>query len=382
MFKLTMKEKKFLTSTFVIFLVSFGISFNFLTTSNSSIVHANGCSNETQTEDFLIVDDGIIYQYNMGNLILTNISNPAKPSQISQTDLNLPTSATNFYLEDKIAYFVTFDNELFVYNCENPNDVQKKYQYFFDGCIHDIVVIEDTIYVTQDKNVTIYNSLEYGFTKVAEVTIPCPYYLMYLAVHKGFAYAYYFQEDFAIINVTNPSNPTYNSTWTKNGIRQISHNDNLLFEVRFSSNFRITNISLPGEPEVIGYVNESTSLFSLKDIHYYKQNIYVLYTDGLQIYNATDLNNITEIVEYEIPKSEDQFFISLYVENNYAYINNFKENYLYIIDISDAANPHQVYPIIKPSLSESEIVLIIVSSAVFTTLIVVVAVNVIKNRKK
>ncbi|MHA1461726.1 MAG: hypothetical protein ACTSQ0_01420, partial [Candidatus Heimdallarchaeota archaeon] len=282
MSKMTMKEKKFFSSTFVIFLVSFSISFNFLTTSNSSIVHANNCSNETQSEDFLIVDDGIIYQYKMGNLILTNISNPAKPSQMSQTDLNLPTSATNLYVEDKIAYFVTFDNELFVYNCENPNDVQKKYQYFFDGCIHDIVVIEDTIYVTQDKNVTIYNSLEYGITKVAEVTIPCPYYLMYIAVHKGFAYAYYFQEDFAIINVTNPSNPIYNSTWTKNAIRQISHADDLLFEVRFRSNFRITNISLPGKPEVINYVNDSSTLFFLRDIHYYKQNIYVLYSNGLQ----------------------------------------------------------------------------------------------------
>jgi len=345
---------------------------------------AENCSNETQGEDFIAIEGDVLFQYVGGDLVLTNISTPSKPNQISSNEMTFSRGTTNMFVLNSYVYFVSYDNELTVFDCTNPLDVKIKYSSFFTGCIHDIVVDNGRIYVTEDKNVTIYDDLALGINKVGEVTLLSTYYLMYLAVHDNFAYAYDFQEDLRIVNVTNPAKPEYNSSWAEDGVRQITHNGDVILEFRFGSpDIRILDVSIPGKPEIASYIDISAPFTSLRDAYYYKQHIYALFVDGgLVVYNASDLTNITEITEYQLPSiEENQGFFNMEINNDHIFIGNFYENHLFVVNISDPANPEHVYPLIKTNVDPIKIIAMIIAGTLFTSLLVVRVISFIRYRK-
>jgi len=382
---LNLKERKFYLSCFIIFIFFLPATINgsaLNMDNHSSMYDIMSCTNQGQSEDFTAYEDGILYQYVYGNLVLTNITNPKKPLTISQITIDFPTSTTNFYVADGYAYFVTFDNVLYAYNCSDPTNIVKVYDTEFEYCIRDIVVKDGLMYVTQDKNVTIYNAQKYGIVKIGEVSVPCPYFLMFLVVHKGFAYAYNWQGDFAIVNVTDHTDPIYNSTWSYNSCRIISQIGDYIFEILSGSGFRVTNISIPGEPEIITYVSTNNFLSSEEDIYYFNNYIYLLYDKGLAIYDATDMLNITEVCVFQLPNYENQLFTSLVVVDDYVYITNSKErNQLYIIDVSNPAFPEHIYPF-SAKIDSFEVIFLSVTGAIFVGFIIVIVINVIQNKNK
>jgi hypothetical protein len=382
--ELNLKGKKFYLSTFIIFLIFLATinGSSLIIENNSSLYESTSCTNHSQGEDFTVFEDGILYQYVYGNLVLSNLTNPGKPATISQITIDFTSNPTNFYVSDGYAYFVTFDNELYAYDCSDPTNIVKVYDHEFEGCIRDIVVKDGYMYVTQDKNVTIYEAQIYGVVKVGEVSLPCDYFLMFLVVHEGFAYAYNWQDDFSIVNVTDPTNPTYESAWSYDYGRIISHVGDYLFEILPGSGFRVTNISIPGEPTIVAYVSASHALYSEQDMYYFNNQIYLLYSKGLAIYDATDMTNITEVTVFQLPNYENQLFSSFIVVDDYVYISNSRErNHLYVIDVSNPAFPEHIYPF-SAGINISDVIFFSAIGLLSAGFLAVIIVNIVRSKKK
>jgi len=262
-----------------------------------------------------------------------------------ETVLSFPAVA--IAVSDNLAYVATRSGGVRVLDVTEPNEITEiRHYYEEDSRFNELVVKDDLLYTAAGKNGLVI----FDISDVSESFEPmCHIYGIanttdFIAVENNLAILDINGKGFAIIDVSNPINPTILSNVTIDTVVfDIVINNDLVYAVGFTTGVIIYDISDPENPSEIAHYTDDPGigLLETQDIDIVGDLAYItLGNDGLGIFNITDPQNMA-LVEYHDETVVGRLY-DVQIVNNYGYFVSLDylsfELGVRIFDISNSSN--------------------------------------------
>jgi len=255
---------------------------------------------EEVTLSLFVKEEFLFAGHKSGGFTICNISDPSNLTMISSYSSTASGSGCNIWIEGNTAFIVEREDGL------------------------DIVNITDLEHPTL---ISQYNSGEQ--TDIADIVI-----------YNSIAYIVDFYDDIIILNVTDLEHPEKISAIENSyGSSKLEIFNEILFANEYFGNLNIYNISAQISP-----VKVSTFFGGggVSDIVVEDSIAYIANHNGMEIIDTSIQNPIT-IGHY----SDGLIYMSIFIQNDYAFLSFYGGNYLTIIDISNPNNPSKISSFIE-----------------------------------
>ncbi len=289
------------------------------------------------------------------SVVIVSSFSPQMALQGATQEMVYCSPATAIAVSDNLAYVATETAELRVLNITEPNEITEIWDYYEEvGNFKELVIKEDLLYTTAGKNGLII----FDISDVSESFEPMCHIngiantTGFIAVENNLAILDINGEGFAIIDVSNPTNPNVLSQVdVYTDVYDIFIDNDLVYVVGFTTGVIIYDISDPENPSEIANYNPSEiadytddpgiGFLATQDIDIVGDLAYItLGNYGLGIFNITDPQNMT-LVEYYDETVVGRLY-DVQIVNNYGYFVslNYTSNELgiQIYDISNTSN--------------------------------------------
>jgi len=274
-------------------------------------------------------------------LVVLDISNPALPTPIGQTEV-LPDRVTDVALVGSYAYATDYSSRLWVIDISDPTNPIKMESVHTPGIGKDVAVEGGFAYIACDGGEVSLQVVdvsdptsptEVGFVEKQETGGNIE------AVAIADDYAYVFDSLTAglqVVDVSNPTNPTEVGYYQGlGGGFDVTVVGNYAY-VASANSLEVLDISIPTNPTKVGVVYMSgQDFFGVVVAGNYA---YAVGSGGLRIVDVSSPANPTEVGAYDTPDVAR----GVAVADSYAYVATGNHGGLRVMDISNPPAPTQV----------------------------------------
>ena len=250
-------------------------------------------------------------------------------------------------VSDNLAYVATGTAGLRVLDITKPNEITEIRHYHEEvSSFKELMIKDDLLYTTAGKNGLVI----FDISDVSESFEPMCHIngiantTSFIAVENNLAILDIDGEGFAIIDVSNPTNPnilSHVNVYTD--VYDVFVDNDLVYVVGYTTGVIIYDISDPSSPSVLAHYTNNSVIGTLRtqdiavdgDLAYIALGLY-----GLGIFNITDPQNMT-LVEYYDETVVGRLY-DVQIVNNYGYFISLNyvlnELGIKIYDISNSSN--------------------------------------------
>ncbi|MEJ2627191.1 MAG: chitobiase/beta-hexosaminidase C-terminal domain-containing protein [bacterium] len=282
--------------------------------------------------------DSYLYVANKtGGLRIIDINDPLNPREISSFERPIVScaNAIDVSVVDNYAY-LAFQG-LYIFNIRDPSNPTEVNHLFQSDWIWDVHVSSGYAYLTMPDS---------GFCILDICDPENPVYLSNclnidygsrIYVHNNYAYITDTHTGLYVVDISNPNNPIEVSHINSLGYAWDVHGSGNYIYVSGDNFLFILDIRNPLNPiEISKYTYADVGPSDWEDLYVFGNYAYVTFTyGGLRIIDISDPLNPKKAGYFETSGSAMDIFVS----DNYAYVAN---NDFYIIDISELSNPFEI----------------------------------------
>jgi len=302
----------------------------FLIFSFSQIGMISAITNDTNQSSKIIQNQG--EQKSLLNEITTSSESLGNVSVVNSWDENYATPDEIFVVGDRLYYSNYYEGITIVDISDYENPIVLN-EFAKDKNILDIYVKEDILFIGKENGLEIVNvSTPTEPETIKDFLI---YHVANIEFVEELAYILDFWGNFYIYNMTDLSNPTL-CDWLKiDGVTyDFDIENDILCIGNYTGGFYLYNHSNPKDLEFICQYN-SSGYYSSYIICIEDNYLYVQSEQGFKIFNITDVENPTFVVEYVYSVGHIH---NIEVLNTNAFITDLMIG-IVVMDISDKNNP-------------------------------------------
>lgn len=281
--------------------------------------------------------------------ILFDITDPSQPQIYSE--INFPGDYQNSYFTNNRFYIADLRHGIKIFDFGDSPEEMLLVGQFFDGGFTSDVYVEDSIaYVANGHNGlnVVDVSDPTNPTILSKLNNESAYYYIVTAKDENVFLFNKYTSEIEIYDLSDPVNPlilssnNYSYSTHSAGCRFAIDNSKLYSAVTYSSMFLTSNAII--KVIDISNIHNTHAITSIDyhdlvyDIDVQDDVLFLLDTDGLQIFDVSDPSNFTLLSTISYGYS---FITGFTIENNYVYLTLYSEG-LIILDITAPTQPIEV----------------------------------------
>ncbi|MCP4580007.1 MAG: T9SS type A sorting domain-containing protein [candidate division Zixibacteria bacterium] len=262
--------------------------------------------------------------------LIVIVAIPLTAQEIDLISTTLWTGVNNIVVIDNYAY-CAFVTGLKIIDFNNPQQPVEIGKSFLDGETMKLAIDGDYAYVAGSKSglqiVDISQpenpQLVYTFSTAGDVQD--------VVIRGDFAYLADKNKGLYVIDILDPEQPVEVLNWNDDYVISVFIQDHYLYATCRPDGLLIFDLSIPDSPELISFteiVDNAEDVFVDGDFAYINNS----WELGLLIYNIADPYLPVFMGSYE------EFFEDMWISDNYAYIATYSAD-LIILDVTDPTNP-------------------------------------------
>ncbi len=226
-----------------------------------------------------------------------NISDPSNPSLLGYTiDSGI---YHDLYVEGDMAYSADLEDGLVIFNVSDPRNPTRVGSYDVgEQAAAEIFVLDDIVYLAEFGDITPQGLDIFNATNPANIVKLAEYRpgAMSYCVQTVGNYCYITGVGLTILDVSDPTNPTFAGQYVDyDGVRYFHINNNLAYITTSDNGIKIVDVSDPTNPELLGTY---TDLYDVIYLHQEGDYLFIgEWQTGLTILDVSDPTDPTFILE-------------------------------------------------------------------------------------